>query len=153
MAIQKITKNFGNTKVLDQVSLTVPEGKIYGFLGRNGAGKTTLIRIILGLLSANEGKILVNGTVVKYPDARALGNIGSIVEYPGFYPNLTGYENLKVFSMYYNLDSETRIDEVMKIVQLEEEKQKKVSAYSLGIASTAGTGACFVERSANLDSG
>ena len=138
LAIQKVTKMFGKTKVLDQVSLTLPEGKIYGFLGRNGAGKTTLIRIILGLLSANEGEILVNGKVVKYPDASALGNVGSIVEFPGFYPNLTGYENLKVFSMYYNLDSDARIHEVLEIVQLGGAEQKKVSAYSLGMRQRLG---------------
>jgi bacitracin transport system ATP-binding protein len=139
LAIRNITKTFGKIKVLDQVSLTVPEGKIYGFLGRNGAGKTTLIRIILGLLSANEGEVVVNGKVVKYPDASALGSIGSIVEFPGFYPNLTGYENLKVFSMYYNLvESDARIREVLEIVQLEEAKQKKVSAYSLGMRQRLG---------------
>ncbi|MBI9050677.1 MAG: ATP-binding cassette domain-containing protein [Anaerolineaceae bacterium] len=76
--IENVSKTYRKTKAVDEISLHVPRAKIYGLLGRNGAGKTTLTRIILGLLSVDKGQVRVNGQVVEFLDAKALGNIGSI---------------------------------------------------------------------------
>jgi len=85
-----LTKRFGDRTAVDDVSLVVPRGVAYGFLGHNGAGKTTLIRVLLGLTRASAGRASVLGLPVPAQRARALARVGAIVEEPSFYPHLTG---------------------------------------------------------------
>src|SRR6201986_4116903 len=91
-----LTKRFGDRTAVADVSLVVPRGAAYGFLGHNGAGKTTLIRMLLGLTRASAGSAAVLGLPVPEQRGTALARVGAIVEEPSFYPHLTGYENLKI---------------------------------------------------------
>lgn len=118
---------------MDLKKLTVREGEIYGFLGPNGAGKTTTMKMILSLVEPTLGEILVNGQNIK-ENKDYLNQIGSMIEEPSYYPNLTGYENLLVFQKMVGFD-EDNIWPTLKLVGLAEDKNRKklVKAYSLGM--------------------
>lgn len=115
--LKQIERNFGKNKVLKGLDLNIPKGKIYGFLGRNGAGKTTTIKIILGLIKYHGGCMITEGKKVADSKNLFLNRVGSIVEFLGFYPNLNGYENLKVFQTLY-ASKEDSINKVLNIVGL-----------------------------------
>lgn len=93
---KQLTKIYGNQTVVDKVNLHVKKGRIYGLLGRNGAGKTTIMKMILGLTSITYGEVDVFGESIKGREKRVYPRIGAIIETPGFYPNLTGTENLEI---------------------------------------------------------
>lgn len=136
--LENIEHSYGKQKVLDNLSIHVPQGKIYGFLGPNGAGKTTTIRIILGLINHKKGRLWINGRVIEKFHHSARGHIGCIVEFPGFYPNLSGPDNLRAFQSLYGVKDSGRIGEVLKMTGLLEAGSKKVSAYSLGMKQRLG---------------
>ena len=133
-----IDRYYGKHKVLDGLSIHVPEGKIYGFLRRNGAGKTTTIRIILGLIRRHGGRIRIYGRELSQTSASALRKIGSIVEFPNFYPNLDGKENLRVFQWLYGIDDAQAIQNVLNTVGLSDVGNKKTGAYSMGMKQRLG---------------
>ena len=91
-----MTKSYGNTVVVDRVNIHVRKGEIYGLLGRNGAGKTTIMKMIVGLTDMDSGSISVFGKQMKGNEKELLSRIGALIETPGFYPNLTAYENLNI---------------------------------------------------------
>ena len=96
-----LTKRYGERVAVDAVNLTVRRGEIYGFLGPNGAGKTTTLRMLLGLVRPTGGEATVLGYAPGSPDG--LRRIGSLIEGPGFYPYLSGRENLRVLARYASL--------------------------------------------------
>ena len=109
------------------------EGDILGFIGPNGAGKTTTIKLILGLQNITSGKVYINGYDIEENFKKAIENVGTIVESPDLYMYMSGYENLKlVANLYKNVDKK-RIDEIVKLVGLENRIKDKVSKYSLGM--------------------
>ena len=95
---ENLTKTYRNQVAVNHVNIHVEQGKIYGLLGRNGAGKTTIMKMILGLTSISSGEIYVFGKQLKGNEKKIYPRIGAIIETPGFYPNLTGTENLEIFS-------------------------------------------------------
>ena len=95
---ENLTKRYGTATVVDKVNLHVPKGKIYGLLGRNGAGKTTAMKMMLQLAFPTEGTVRLFGTNYKENIHTLYSKVGSIIETPGFYPNLTGTENLEIFA-------------------------------------------------------
>ncbi len=133
-----LTKKYGNFKAVDSLSLQVESGQVYGFLGNNGAGKTTTIKMMLGLVEPNFGKILYFGKEFSSSKQNILKKIGAIVEIPGFYGNLDGYQNLKVFSRLRGIPKSNAIEESLKTVGLEISDKKKVSKYSLGMKQRLG---------------
>ncbi len=137
LEIKNVSKYFGRKKVLDNISLDVKSGEIYGFLGPNGAGKTTTIKMILGLLYIDEGEIKINGYSVKKEFEKAMTYIGGIVENPDLYGYMSGLDNLKLYARIRNVDK-NRIDEVVKLVNLEKRINEKVSKYSLGMKQRLG---------------
>ncbi len=139
-----LTKHFGHRAAVDDVSLTVPRGTAYGFLGHNGAGKTTLIRMLLGLTRASAGSAMVLGLPVPAQRARALARVGAIVEEPSFYPHLTGRENLMVAAAIRGPQTRTRIDEVLDRVGLENRAGDRVGTYSLGMRQRLGVARCLL---------
>lgn len=142
----KLNKSFGKKKILKDVSFELYEGDILGFIGPNGAGKTTTIKMILGLQSIDSGSVLINGYDIKKDFEKAILSVGTIVENPDLYMYLTGYENLKlVANMYKNIDK-NRIDEVIKIVKLEQRINDKVSKYSLGMRQRLGIAQAILHR-------
>lgn len=133
LQIKNLQKEFKDTQVVNLSSLSVQQGEIYGFLGPNGAGKTTTMKMILSLISRTAGDIEVFGQSIG-TDKQYLNQIGSMIEEPSYYPNLTGYENLLVFQKILGFDKKN-IQEILKIVGLDQPKNKKklVKDYSLGM--------------------
>lgn len=133
LQIKNLQKGFKDTQVVNLSSLSVQQGEIYGFLGPNGAGKTTTMKMILSLISRTAGEIEVFGQPID-TDKQYLNQIGSMIEEPSYYPNLTGYENLLVFQKILGFDKKN-IQETLKIVGLDQPKNKKklVKDYSLGM--------------------
>ena len=133
LQIKNLQKGFKDTQVVNLSSLSVQQGEIYGFLGPNGAGKTTTMKMILSLISRTTGEIEVFGQSIG-TDKQYLNQIGSMIEEPSYYPNLTGYENLLVFQKILGFDKKN-IQETLKIVGLDQPKNKKklVKDYSLGM--------------------
>jgi len=135
--IENLTKSFKGVRAVDNLCMHVPEGKIYGFLGMNGAGKTTTIRMIMGLIRHDNGRIAVFGKDVGKNRLWAARNIGSIVETPGFYENLTARENLTITTELYKADKK-RIEEVLEVVGLSDVGRKKAKEFSLGMKQRLG---------------
>lgn len=143
---ENISKSFGKKQVLSDVSLNVYEGDILGFIGPNGAGKTTTIKLILGLQKMNSGTVEINGFDIKKNFEKAISRVGTIVENPDLYMYLTGYQNLKLIkNLYKNIDKE-RIDEVVKLVKLDQRINDKVSKYSLGMRQRLGIAQALLHK-------
>lgn len=122
------------------------EGDILGFIGPNGAGKTTTIKLILGLQNITSGKVYINGYDIEENFKKAIENVGTIVESPDLYMYMSGYENLKlVANLYKNVDKK-RIDEIVKLVGLENRIKDKASKYSLGMRQRLGIAQALLHR-------
>lgn len=132
LEIKNVSKSFGRTKIIDNLTFSVNSGEIFGFLGPNGAGKTTTMKMVLGLIPFSEGDICINGYSIKKDFEKAMQNVGGIVENPDLYEYMTGYENLKLVARIYKVDKK-RIDEIVDIVGLKEKIKLKVKKYSLGM--------------------
>lgn len=143
---ENLNKKFGKKQILHEVSLEMKEGDILGFIGPNGAGKTTTIKLILGLQSITEGKVWINGYDIKKQFSKAIERVGAIVENPDLYMYLSGYENLKLIANLYKGIDKNRIEEVVKLVKLENRIQDKVSKYSLGMRQRLGIAQAILHR-------
>lgn len=119
-------------KTLDNISLQVEKGSVYGFLGPNGAGKTTTLRLLLGLLKKQEGDIKIFGEEFAGNRLPVLRRIGSLIEQPSLYGHLTARENLEVYRRIYHAPKE-RISEVLNLVGLANTGKKKAKQFSLGM--------------------
>ena len=109
------------------------KGRIYGLLGRNGAGKTTTMKMLLGLTVPTSGTVTIFGRPLKGNEKRVLPRIGSLIESPGFYPNLTGTENLQIFARLRGLKSPNYIKGALELVNLPYRDKKRYAQYSLGM--------------------
>ena len=134
---ENLTKRYGTATVVDKVNLHVPKGKIYGLLGRNGAGKTTAMKMMLQLAFPTEGTVRLFGTNYKENIHTLYSKVGSIIETPGFYSNLTGYENLQILAKLRGGVSKSGVEKALEVVGLHKEKRKVFSDYSLGIHRNA----------------
>lgn len=137
LELKNVSKSFGKRKVIDNISLDVKEGEIYGFLGPNGSGKTTTIKMILRLINSDSGEIKVNGFDTRKQFERAMEYIGAIVENPDMYKYMSAIDNLKLHARIRNID-EKRIDEVIEMVGLKGREKDKVGKYSLGMKQRLG---------------
>ena len=137
LELKNVSKTFGKRKVIDNLSLEVKEGEIFGFLGQNGSGKTTTIKMILKLIDNDEGTIKVNGYDTEKQFEKAMECIGAIVENPDMYKYMSGIDNLKLHARIRNV-SKQRIDEVLKLVELDNRSKEKVGKYSLGMKQRLG---------------
>ena len=143
---ENLKKNFGKKEILKGVSLKLTEGDVLGFIGPNGAGKTTTIKLILGLQSITSGKVFINGYDIETDFTKAIEGVGTIVESPDLYMYMSGYENLKlVANLYKNVDKQ-RIDEIVKLVGLENRIKDKVSKYSLGMRQRLGIAQAILHK-------
>ena len=142
--VKNLNKSFGKKKVLNNVSLSVSEGEIVGFIGPNGAGKTTTIKLILGLQKIDSGTVVINGYDIVKDFKKAIEKVGAIVESPDLYMYLSGLDNLKMIASMYNGIDSKRIDEIVKLVGLENRIKDKVSKYSLGMRQRLGIAASLI---------
>lgn len=143
---ENLNKKFGKKQILKNVSFEIEEGDILGFIGPNGAGKTTTIKLILGLQSITQGKVTINGYDVEKDFTKAIKKVGAIVENPDLYMYLSGYDNLKLISNLYKEIDEKRIEEVIKLVKLENRIKDKVSKYSLGMRQRLGIAQAILHK-------
>lgn len=128
-----LTKKYGEQVSVSQVDIHVKRGRIYGLLGRNGAGKTTTMRMLLGLTAPTSGMIRIFGKNIRGNEKEILPRTGSMIESPGFYPNLTGTENLLIFASLRGLKDPARIKNTLELVNLPYKDKKLFSQYSLGM--------------------
>jgi ABC-2 type transport system ATP-binding protein len=133
ISIRGATKRFGGRLAVEDLTLTVPRGVIFGLLGHNGAGKSTAIGMLLAQVMPDAGELRINDCDVFADRATALARVGAIFETPAFYDYLSGWRNLRIFCEYTAPASEERMREVVKLVRLEERIQDAVGTYSHGM--------------------
>ena len=127
-----LTKRYGEQTCVNRVDLHVRKGRIYGLLGRNGAGKTTIMKMLLGLVTPTAGSVALFGRPLAGNEREALSRIGCLIESPGFYPNLTGTENLRIFARLRGA-GEDAVRSALSVVGLGYRDKKLFSQYSLGM--------------------
>ncbi len=130
---KQLTKQYGTQKSVAKLNIHVQRGRIYGLLGRNGAGKTTTMKMLLGLTQPTSGKVSIWGKSLPGNEKELLPRIGSLIESPGFYPNLTGTENLHIFAALRGLKNQGAIKSALDLVGLPYRDKKLFSQYSLGM--------------------
>jgi ABC-type multidrug transport system ATPase subunit len=137
----RLTKRYGGRLAVDSVSLTVRRGEVYGFLGPNGAGKTTTLRMLLGLVQPTSGSARVLGKPPGSPPA--VSGTGALVEGPGFYPYLSGRDNLRVMARYRGL-TDAAADTALERVGLADRGRDRFKSYSLGMKQRLGVGSALL---------
>lgn len=131
--LNQVSKRFGERWAVDQLTLAVPAGEIYGLLGHNGAGKSTAIGMMLGQVWPTSGEVKVCGFEVGTHRSEALQKVGAIFESPAFYDYLSGWRNLEILSSYTAPTSRSRLQEVINWVGLTDREHSKVRTYSHGM--------------------
>jgi ABC-2 type transport system ATP-binding protein len=138
-----LTKRYGSLVAVNQLSLRVERGEIFGFLGPNGAGKTTTMRMLLGLVRPSAGSIQVLGMDNAHDLPAILARTGSIIENPTFYPFLSGRDNLRAVARLSSLD-EARVEPLLELMDLSGAANRSFSSYSLGMKQRLAVGAALL---------
>ncbi len=136
--ISNLCKNFGDFTAVNDISLHVNKGDIYGFLGPNGAGKSTTLRMVLGLIKPSNGVILINGENISGSKRKYLNSIGALIEKPDFYKNLSAFDNLKILYKMSRLKNINKIKDVLNEVDLWDKRNQKVGGFSQGMKQRLG---------------
>ena len=135
---ENLTKRFGARTAVDRLTIRVERGDIYGFLGPNGAGKSTTLRMLLGLVRPTSGVIKFPVRASSWEYLKARSRIGAIIETPAFYENFSGRRNLQLLASLSGGVQKQRVDEVLRIVDLQDRAQDPVKVYSLGMRQRLG---------------
>ncbi len=130
---ENLTKQYGTQKSVAGLNIHVAKGRIYGLLGRNGAGKTTTMKMLLGLIQPTYGEIRIWGKPLAGNEKKTLPRIGSLIEAPGFYPNLTATDNLRIFATLRGVPNRNAMKDALDLVGLPYDDKKVISQYSLGM--------------------
>ena len=141
-----VSKSFGSLRAVDNISVQVAQGEVYGVLGPNGAGKTTFLRMLFGLIKPDSGTVRVFGRTWEDAGVGVLDGVAGFIESPKFYPYLTGRQNLEGLSL---LDGGTRpglMAEVLDIVELSDRAEEKVGGYSYGMRQRLGVAASLLRE-------
>lgn len=140
---KNLTKKYFKNTVVDNVTLKIKQGEIYGFIGRNGAGKTTTLKIIGGLADANEGEVLLYGKdTKKNPSIRK--RLGLLIETPDYYPYFSAFETIEAKCRVLGIKDKNYVKEILEIVGLSDTGNKKVKNFSLGMKQRLGIGLALV---------
>jgi ABC-2 type transport system ATP-binding protein len=140
-----LCKSYGNFKALNNLTMHIPKGSIYGFVGKNGAGKTTLIRLICGLQKPTSGEYLLYGKKYNDPEiGKARCRIGAVVETPSIYMDMTAMGNLKQQALLLGLPSFQELSDILALVGLQDTGRKKARAFSLGMRQRLGIAIALV---------
>lgn len=142
---KNVTKKFKDITILKDINLVFESGNIYGLFGRNGSGKSVFLKLLCGFYTPSEGEILYNGENLNKklefpPNTRAL------IEKPNFFPDLTGFENLKFLAEIQNKITDKEINDTLDFLGLDNEKNKKYSKYSLGMKQKLGIAQVLMEN-------
>ena len=141
-----LSKRYSENLVVNSIDMHVEKGKIYGLLGKNGAGKTTTMCMLLNLVYPSGGEILLFGKDPKRYTKEVYSNIGSIIETPGFYENLTAYENLEIIARLRGNYNPLNVKMVLEMVNLDQEKTKQFKDFSLGMKQRLGIAAAIMHN-------
>lgn len=144
LEIQNLTKHFGNKTALDQVNFHIQKGHIVGLVGPNGAGKTTIMRAILGMVKCDHGQVKIDGDLITPINHPKLQQVGALIDYPGIYPYMTGYEQLKLYAT--GPDAEEKISQIVTELDMDSYIDKKTKAYSLAMKQKLGIAMALVNR-------
>lgn len=143
--IEGYTKKIRGNLILDNISLTLESGKIYGLRGTNGSGKTMLMRAIAGLILPNAGRVIIDGkelgNTISFPDS-----MGLLLEYPSFVNGYTGYKNLKMIASIKKKAGDEQIRESIKVVGLDPDDKRAFRKYSLGMKQKLGIACAIMEN-------
>lgn len=143
LSTDSLTKRYGRHKAVNSVNIHIRQGDIYGLIGRNGAGKTTLLRMISGLASPTEGEFTLFGKRRKSA-YRYLSRVGTLIEAPGIYPNMSAADNLRLKCLAMGVRKKGEIEELLDIVGLSETGKKKVKNFSMGMKQRLGIALALV---------
>ncbi|MBZ3776943.1 ATP-binding cassette domain-containing protein [Lentilactobacillus otakiensis] len=141
LSVSNLNQSFGSRHVLNDISFDIKSGTIVGLVGPNGAGKSTIMKDILGLLDYQSGTITVAGTNTSFQDHRPLKQVGALIEYPGLYPFLTGWDNLKLFAT-----STANVEKVVSELHMNSYIKKRAGHYSLGMKQKLGIALALVNE-------
>lgn len=147
--LKNVEKNFKKVTVLQNVNMILEEGHIYGLKGRNGTGKSVLLKMISGIYTPTSGQILFDGKEYKKMN-EFVPHMRALIEKPCFFPDLTGFENLQLLAKIQNKIGNEEILNALQIVNLETEKDKKFSKYSLGMKQKLGIAQVIMENPQTL---
>ena len=147
VSIKDISKYYGKSQVLKNVSLEIPNGSIFGLVGRNGAGKTTLMRIITGLAEPTSGSYSISGVSSKDKNILTVRRrMGSIIESPAVFRNLSAYDNIKLQYINLGMTSYDDIPELLELVELKDTGKKSAGKFSLGMRQRLGIAVATSDR-------
>lgn len=144
--MRDVTKRIGKRTIIDKLTLDLPRGEVFGFLGPNGSGKTTTIRMMVGLMSLTSGEIKIEGHNIENEYEQAIKHVGAIVENPEMYKYLTGYQNLIHYARMMPGVTEHRVKEVVSLVGLDARVHDKVRTYSLGMRQRLGVAQAVLHK-------
>ena len=130
--VLNLCKSYGNHLVLDDISFSIRENEIVGFIGPNGAGKSTLMKCLCGLIHMDSGNVTICGHDIQSQREKALSHQASLIESPGLFFNMTGYENLEIFASLKNV-SKDKLRQMADYTRIADYLKKPVSSYSLGM--------------------
>lgn len=144
--VRNVSKEINGRKILDNINFDIYKGEIVGLVGPNGAGKSTLLKIMSGLYPNDEGLVEYYSIDLKHNYEKAMSLVGTLIESPDLYKNLSGFDNLELFkSMFKDVD-EKRIKEIVEIVEMEKHLGKKFKTYSLGMKERLGIAASLINK-------
>lgn len=138
IVLRNLTKRYKNKRGIEDISLSVRPGEVFGFLGPNGAGKTTAMKIMTGLMQPDLGDAFIEGYSITQQYEKAMRNVGCIIENVAIFPYLTAYENLKMCARFYDDVDDGRIAQCLDEVGMLKFKDEKVKNYSLGMRQRMG---------------
>ena len=138
LEVRGLTKRFGSTVAVDDLDMTIRRGEVLGFLGPNGSGKSTTVSMVLGLVTPTEGSIHIMGQSLADDPSLVSRHVGAIIENPAFYPYLTGRDNLRAQAKMVGGVPESRIDELLRLVNMEGRADGKYKTFSLGMKQRIG---------------
>ena len=142
---EALTKTYKRFTAVDHLSLQIRRGSIYGFLGPNGAGKSTTMKLLLGLTSPSSGRFTIDGKHFPQDRVEILREVGSLIEAPSFYPNLTGRENLDIIRRILGLGA-SDVEDALELVGLAEFGDRLAKKYSLGMKQRLGLAGALLGR-------
>ncbi len=131
--VRNVSKTIGKKKILNNISFDIYEGEIVGLVGPNGAGKSTLLKVMTGLYSMNEGEIYYYDINLNENFEKAMSMVGTLIESPDMYKNLSGSKNLEIFKTMFKGIDENTVEEIVRIVEMEKYLGRKFKTYSLGM--------------------
>lgn len=142
--VENICKKIKNNEIIKNISYQFDCGKIYGLYGRNGSGKTVFLKLLSGFYRLDSGSVLYDG--VSYSKNNVCKDVRVLIDGPSFYGDLSGYDNLKLLADINKKISNKEIEDILKVVNLYDEKDKKYSKYSLGMKQKLGIAQALMEN-------